>query len=125
MSSAHLQCGESGENLAVRALERDGYAIVARRYRVRAGEIDIIARDGATMVFVEVKTREGRDYGEPHEAVTRLKRRRMAQIALDFLARQRLVDCPCRFDVVSIAFDDGLPAIELFTNAFDVDTFAI
>jgi putative endonuclease len=77
------------------------------------------------MVFVEVKTREGRDYGEPHEAVTRVKRRRMAQIAFDFLARQRLVDCPCRFDVVSIAFEDGQPAIELFANAFDIDSFDV
>ena len=81
--------------------------------------MDIIARDGETLVFVEVKTREGREFGDGGEAVTPLKRRRMTQIAMDYMARQHLVDGPCRFDVVSILFDEGRVSIELFENAFD------
>ena len=71
--------------------------------------MDIIARDGATLVFVEVKARDGRAFGEAAEAVTALKRRRIAQLALDYLVRHRLADCPCRFDVVSIQFEAGAP----------------
>lgn len=81
--------------------------------------MDIIARDGTTMVFVEVKTREGQEFGDGAEAVTPLKRRRMTQIAMEYMAQQHLVDCPCRFDVVSIHVHDGRVAIELFANAFD------
>src|SRR3954465_14321004 len=101
MSSAHLQCGEDGEDLAVRALERAGYAIVARRYRVRAGEIDIIARDGACLVFVEVKTRHTTRFGGGLAAITLRKRRKIVAVAMDFLARHRLDGVACRFDVVA------------------------
>ena len=86
--------GKIGEDLACEELERRGYAIVARRYRRRGGEFDIIARDGATLVFVEVKARDGREFGEAAEAVTALKRRRMARVALDYLARHRLHELP-------------------------------
>ena len=82
--------------------------------------MDIIARDGATLVFVEVKARDGRAFGDAAEAVTMIKRRRMMQLALDYLTRHRLTGCPCRFDVVSIHLEAGGPAIEVFTNAFDV-----
>jgi putative endonuclease len=119
MSSAHLQCGESGENLAVRALEREGYAIVARRYRVRAGEIDIIARDGACLVFVEVKARHSARYGGPAAAVTPRKRRKIIAVARDFLARHRVAAIACRFDVVTVLFDGQVPRVEIIRNAFD------
>src|SRR5947207_2665498 len=78
--------GQFGEDLACRELERRGYVILTRRYRLRGGEIDIIARDGATTVFVEVKARDGHDYGEASEAVTRRKQLRMTRLALDYLA---------------------------------------
>jgi putative endonuclease len=71
------------------------------------------------MVFVEVKAREGHAFGEAAEAVTAFKRRRIAQLALDYVTRRRLSHCPCRFDVVSIHFDAGRPQIEVFQNAFD------
>ncbi len=119
MSRATVLLGKTGEDLACGELERRGYAIVARRYRRRGGELDIIARDGPTLVFVEVKARDGREFGDAAEAVTALKRRRMAQLALDYVARHRLHDCPCRFDVVSIHRDDGRTTIEVFTNAFE------
>jgi putative endonuclease len=120
MSTARVNLGKTGEDLACRELEGRGYAVVARRYRRRGGELDIIARDGPTLVFVEVKTRETHDFGEAAEAVTSLKRRRMMQLALDYMTRHRLVGSPCRFDVVSIHLEAGQPVVEVFQNAFDV-----
>ena len=122
MSRARVALGRIGEDLAVRELERRGYAILARRYRRRGGELDIVARDGQTLVFVEVKTRGGRRFGEPVEAVTVTKRRRMAAIAVDYMMRARLTGCPCRFDIVSIRMDAARPVIELFQNAFDLSS---
>jgi putative endonuclease len=120
MTHARQALGKAGEDLACRELERRGYAIVARRYRARRGELDIIARDGATLVFVEVKAREDLRFGGGADAITPLKRWRMAQVALDYLARHHVPECPCRFDVVSIHFEAGEPVFELFQNAFDV-----
>ena len=120
MSNARIALGKIGEDLACRELERRGYAIVARRYRRRGGELDIVARDGATVVFVEVKTRDDRLFGGGAEAVTRLKRRRITQVALEYLMRHRLSGCPCRFDVVSIQLEAGRPVIEIYQNAFSM-----
>ena len=120
MSYARQALGKHGEDLACRELERRGYAIIARRYRRRAGEIDIIARDGETIVFVEVKAREDLAFGGGADAITPFKRQRIVQIAEDYLARHHpRGDCPCRFDVVSIHFVGGAPILELFQNAFD------
>ena len=109
----------SGEALACAELQRRGYAILERRYRTRAGEIDIIARDGSTVVFVEVKTRMGSACGGAAEAVTTWKQRRVAHMALDYLSRHGLHDYPCRFDVVAIDVEDGQPRIAVYPNAFD------
>jgi putative endonuclease len=111
-----------GEDLAVAELQRRGYAILARRYRRRSGELDIIARDGATLVFVEVKTRDGDAFGDGGEAVTALKQRRMTRTAVDYMMRHRLTGAACRFDVVSIRVDAGRPTIEVVQNAFDAAT---
>jgi putative endonuclease len=118
MSRSPVLFGKTGEDLACAELERRGYAIVARRYRRRSGELDIIARDGRTLVFVEVKARRGRTFGEAAEAVTGYKQRRIAKVALDFVSRHHLHDCPCRFDVVSIHVDGDRTVIEVFQNAF-------
>ena len=120
MGNARITLGKMGEDLACRELERRGYAIVARRYRRRGGELDIVARDGPTVVFVEVKTRDGRWFGGAAEAVTGLKRRRIVQLALEYLMRHRLSECPCRFDVVSIQLEAGRPVIEIHRNAFGI-----
>jgi putative endonuclease len=120
MSGARMTLGKSGEDLACRELERRGYAIVARRFRVRSGELDIVARDGAVTVFVEVKTRTGRRFGTAAEAVTAAKQRRIALLAREYLLRHRMSDCPCRFDVVSVHVDAGTPAVEIIRNAFEV-----
>jgi len=119
MTQARVALGKTGEDLACAELTRRGYAILARRYRRRRGEIDIIARDGPTLVFVEVKARESHEFGEAAEAVTALKRHRITQLAVDYIMRNQLTECPCRFDVVSIHYDGGVPVIEVFQNAFD------
>src|SRR5437867_4864644 len=102
MSQDRVILGKTGEDLACRELERRGYTIVARRYRRRGGELDIIARDGQTMVFVEVKARDGRQFGDGSEAVNWFKRRRIVALASEYLARHAMTSCACRFDVVSI-----------------------
>ena len=122
MTQARIALGKTGEDLACRELERRGYAILERRWRQRGGEIDIIAKDGPTTVFVEVKARDGSEFGEGGEAVTARKQRRIVQLALLYLARHRLVDTPCRFDVVSIALDRVPPVVDVFQNAFDAGT---
>jgi putative endonuclease len=111
--------GEYGEELACRELERRGYAILARRYRTRRGEIDIVAKDGDALVFVEVKTRSDTRFGGPLAAITSDKQRRLTRMALDYLSRHGTGGEPCRFDVVSILPGrDGLPRVEVITNAF-------
>jgi len=115
-----ISLGISGEDLACRELERRGYAILARRYRTRFGEIDIVCRDGPTVVFVEVKARTNDRYGEPAEAVTLHKQARVAAMAEDYLARRHLQGVPCRFDVVAIEFESGRGIrVSVFQNAFD------
>ena len=122
MTTSRIALGKTGEDLACRELERRGYAILARRYRLRMGEIDIVCRDGRTVVFVEVKAREGRVFGEAAEAVTVTKRRRIVSLATEYLARHHLSDQPCRFDVVSIQIESGAPVVQVIQNAFDAGT---
>ena len=111
--------GKSGEDLAVAELERRGYAILARRYRTRYGEIDIIAEDGETVVFVEVKARSNSEFGTAAEALTPWKQRRLTTMATDYIVRHAITDRPCRFDVVAIDDVDSSPRITVYTNAFD------
>jgi putative endonuclease len=112
--------GKTGEDLAVAELERRGYAILARRYRTSHGEIDIIARDGETTVFVEVKARATAEFGTAAEAVTPRKQRKLAAMAIDYLARNQLTTVPCRFDVVGIDDAEASPRLTVYPNAFDV-----
>ena len=111
--------GKLGEDLACAELARRGYAVLARRYRTRFGEIDIIARDRDVTVFVEVKTRAGDDYGDGAEAVTAWKQRRITQMAIDYLSRNHLHDRPCRFDVVVVDLAGESTSIEVYAHAFD------
>ncbi len=117
MTLARQALGFRGEDLAARALERRGYAILARRYRTRHGEIDIIAEDRGTLVFVEVKARTDDEFGTAAEAVTASKQRRLLRMARLYLATAT-VNRPCRFDVVAIMLDQGEPVVEVYTNAF-------
>jgi putative endonuclease len=110
--------GERGERAAARYLRRKGMRIWLRGFRTRTGEIDLIARDGDTLVFIEVKSRR---QGDPAEAVTPEKQRRITSSALAFLHRYKLLDERCRFDVVAIVWPDDRqpPRIEHFPNAFE------
>ncbi len=113
--------GCRGERLAETFLCRRGYTIIARNFRTRAGEIDLVAEEGGDIVFVEVKTRRSLRYGEPGLAVTPAKQRRLSKAALAFLAARNQLHRSARFDVVAIFLPaDGAPQIELFTNAFDL-----
>jgi putative endonuclease len=94
--------GSRGEEAAERWLRRRGLEIVARGFRARCGEIDLIARDGSDVVFVEVKTRTNDAFGRPSEAVNAQKRRRIARVASAFLVRSGWTERACRFDVVEV-----------------------
>lgn len=97
------QLGERGERAAARFLERRGYEIVETNWRCRAGEIDIVARDGESLVFVEVKTRTSIEKGFPEEAVDEEKRRRYEILAAFYLSEHdEFDDAPVRFDVVAL-----------------------
>lgn len=120
MTLERQNLGKLGEDLAAGELERRGYAILARRYRTRYGEIDIVARHGETTVFVEVKAKATDEFGTAAEAVTRWKQRRLARMATDYIARNELSRRPCRFDVVAIDGAGGpFETITVFPNAFD------
>ena len=115
---ARQSLGKAGEDLACGELTRRGYAILERRYRTRYGEIDIIARSGQTLVFVEVKARAGDEYGGGGAAVTPWKQQRIVRMATDFLARRGWLDHACRFDVVTVDFEGGNTRIEVYPHAF-------
>jgi putative endonuclease len=112
--------GERGENAAARHLKRQGFRIIERGYDSPLGEIDIIAIDDRTVVFVEVKTRTSGDAGHPTEAIDATKQRRMTQAALAYLKSKRLLQNAARFDVVAITWPAGAhePVIEHYKNAF-------
>ena len=112
--------GLVGEDLAARALESRGYAILERRYRTDRGEIDIVAEDGETLVFVEVKARADQEFGTAAECVTPAKQRRVARMAAEYLATHRVADRPCRFDVVAIdSALSGEPQVTVYPGAFE------
>jgi putative endonuclease len=110
--------GERGERAAARYLKRQGMRVLLRGYRTNQGEIDLIARDGDTLVFIEVKARRK---GVPAEAVTPEKERRLSITALQFMRKYNLLEVRSRFDIVAIVWpdDQGPPRIEHFRNAFE------
>jgi putative endonuclease len=124
MTIHRQELGKTGEDLAAAALASRGYAILARRYRTRHGEIDIVAEEGGTIVFVEVRARATAEFGRAAETVTVAKKRKVTAMAVDYLARHHITNRPCRFDVVAI--DDAMgacPEIIVFANAFDAMGF--
>lgn len=111
--------GHAGEEIACAYLRKKKYDILTRGFRLFRGEIDIVARDGGTLVFVEVKTRADESFGRPEEAVTPGKQRQIRKIALGYLVEHPLGDLACRFDVISILFGDGNGhRLEHFVDAF-------
>jgi putative endonuclease len=117
---ARQQLGRDGEATARAALQSRGYVILAERFRVAHGEIDVVARDGETIVFVEVKTRRADRYGGGSAAITWRKQRTIVRVAEAFLAQGRLQHLPCRFDVVVVDWPPGEPPrAEVIAGAFD------
>ena len=120
MTKERQMLGVVGEELAARQLTLRGYAILERRYRTTHGEIDIVAEDGDTLVFVEVRARATGEFGRAAESVDDRKKRKVAAMAVEYLARHHITDRPCRFDVVAIdaALTDS-PEISIYPGAFD------
>ena len=118
MTQERLAFGVRGEELACEALIDRGYAIVERRYRTKHGEIDIVARDAETLVFVEVKARSDGSFGDPEESVTLQKQQRLVWMATDYLVMQRVGEVACRFDVVGINTVTTPPTVTVIPNAF-------
>ena len=118
---ARKSLGQRGERAAAKYLRRKGYKIVARGSRLGPGELDLVAVDGRTVVFVEVKTRRSDQYGNPAEAVDLQKQRRLTRLAVTYLKRHGLLEYPARFDVVAVTWpeDRRRPVIEHFENAFE------
>jgi putative endonuclease len=112
--------GRSGEDRAEKHLAGRGYTILERNYTAPQGELDLIALDGDTLVFVEVKTRTNNAYGAPELAVDRRKQERMIKAALGYLKYKKLHQMPCRFDVVAISGAGG-DKVELIRNAFEME----
>jgi putative endonuclease len=111
--------GKSGENAALRFLEEKKYKIVTKNFRLFRGEIDIVAYDKRTLVFIEVKTRRSTDFGLPEESVTLSKQKQIKKIAQGFLTKNNLHEIECRFDVVSLTLDEGIGySIRHIKNAF-------
>jgi putative endonuclease len=118
----HLQLGARGEKLACGFLRRQGYKILYRNFRARrGGEVDIVCRDGDTLVFVEVKTRRDDDVVRPSEAINAAKRKLISRGALSWLQLLDNPDILSRFDVVEIVLaGDGEPRFELIRDAFEL-----
>jgi putative endonuclease len=111
--------GDRGENVAARYLRNQGYRIIVRNFKCDLGEVDIIARDGKTLVFVEVKTR-AYDDPTPEEQVNELKRHQITKVAKFYLSRYGVPRPPARFDVVAIVWPTGRdPMIRHMPNAFE------
>ena len=119
LTPSQAEAGRQGERLAAQFLQKQGFKILRRNYASRLGEIDLIARDGKEIVFVEVKTRTSRLWGEPESAVTPAKRLKLCRAAAAFADRYRLREHPLRFDVVAVLLaEDRPPEFKHYEDAF-------
>ncbi|MBA4423464.1 MAG: YraN family protein [Syntrophus sp. (in: bacteria)] len=120
MSLAGKRTGKKGEDLAAAYLTKTGYRIIERNYRCVFGEIDIVAWEGETLVFAEVKSRRTEAYGAPQLAVGREKQNKISRIALNYLSEKHLCRHPARFDVVAVKLLPAGTRIELIRDAFEL-----
>ena len=112
--------GQLGERAAARFLKKKGYHILEKNYRVRSGEVDIVAREKGSIVFVEVKTRSSAEFGLPEESLSSRKKVHLTKTALSYLAHHSIRDRDCRFDVVAVIMKGGrVEEIRLIRNAFE------
>ncbi len=115
------ELGERGEEVAFRFLKKKGYRIIQKNYVCKVGEMDIIAKEKDTLVFIEVKTRTSALFGPPQLAVNFSKQRQLSKVALNYLKEKRLEDVKARFDVVAILLGQNQEEIELIKDAFDLN----
>jgi putative endonuclease len=121
VTDANKEFGKRGEELAAKELGRLGYKVLETNYRTPIGEIDIIAMDGGTLVFVEVKSRRDDSFGAPEISVHHHKRRQITRAALLYIGRRKKQGLPCRFDVVGICpGTDGRLTVKVIKDAFEV-----
>lgn len=119
--AAHLAAGRQAESAAARYLRRRGLRLLERNFRCRSGEIDLIMRDGDILVFVEVRYRADDRFLDPAATVTPAKQRRLYTAAAAYLARRRLADRTCRFDVVTLTKRNYRPEFRWVKDAFGQD----
>ncbi len=120
MLTGRQKKGQASERLAVAYLQAHGYELVAKNVRYPVGEIDVIARDGTTLCFIEVRARHSTEFGSAADSITRRKQQRLLQAARWYLNRLRQQPALVRFDVVAIDWTpEGSPAIDLIRSAFD------
>jgi putative endonuclease len=120
MLNKRQQFGKDSESLAARHLKKNGYKILEQNYRNKLGEIDIIAKEKGTLVFVEVKARKTHVFGNPKWAVTPKKQRKISMVALYYLKAANKTHVKARFDVVSFSLAKDNPQIEIIKNAFEL-----
>jgi putative endonuclease len=120
MGRYNLNFGKASENTAAEYLKRQGYCILEVNYRTKLGEIDIVAKEGKTICFVEVKSRSSLAFGLPKEAVNKRKQHKLSRCALSYLKEKHLCNQSCRFDVLSIIQDER-PKLELLRDAFELN----
>jgi putative endonuclease len=121
MAAYRKPLGKRGEAVACRALVSEGYRILAQNYRCPLGEIDLVARQGRTLVFVEVKSESGGSGILPKARVDRKKQRKILQVAQFYLKEKGIQGVSARFDVVQVQFNEGdPPLVDIITNAFEV-----
>jgi len=118
LSDYKKRVGNKGESIAEDYLKRKGYEIIHRNYRCRLGEIDIIAKDDDTIVFIEVRTKQNRNYGTPQDSVTPMKMDKISKTALSFIQGKNLTGFSYRFDFIAVTYSQGKPNIEHIENAF-------
>ena len=114
------ELGKKGEEVALRFLKKNGYKIIEKNYVCKMGEMDIIAREKDTLVFVEVKTRTSMAFGPPQLAVNSTKQMQLSKVALYFLKEKHLEEVKARFDVVAVLLRPRGDEIELIKDAFDL-----
>ncbi len=120
MTKERLDLGRLGESLARQKLKELGYKEIIRNYRCPLGEVDLIAMDGETLVFIEIKTRRGRSIGYAKEAVDARKKRQLSKVALAYMKSNICGETRARFDVVAVSLPGGKPKIEVIRNAFEL-----
>ena len=118
-SAPHLRTGRRGEAQAEQFLKKAGLQIIARNVRIGYDELDLIAKQGDTLIFVEVKTRKNENFGRPASAVNRAKRKKLSRAAMRFLKKRKLRPPYIRFDIVEVIGDE--PQIRHIQNAFQLE----